>query len=324
MNWRKVEPAARDAVIVRLREAFPGAFNAERPPLRIGIHTEITERMPDIQADALAAALRWWTGDIEYLAGVVCQHPRVGLDGQPSGEVPQDDHAAAALSAIASRVGRPAEELDARRFHHWSRKAKALAERVAGSGELMTLSGDDLELARRMLVRHEGLASRLADGVAGVEIRPARGRGHARGEFYAFAPSGDAVFFRPLDCVAPKPPRPAPLPPKRKVAAPAAVVPDVVEIEITARAAKIAVPMRGADYVAAVRAARVLEGTQAAIVMKAKDVGVGAKVAAKAILKAARAASQADGHVILQGRLGKRGIVEDAGLGFQPKTSAGG
>jgi ProP effector len=96
----------------KLRSKFPSAFPWPPRPLQIGIYRTALEAIAPADvgiaaaggfdaADyptgrALSAALGQWTGSDEYLAACVVGAVRVDLNGNPAGEVSEDEAAWAA------------------------------------------------------------------------------------------------------------------------------------------------------------------------------------------------------------------------------------
>lgn len=83
--------------------AFPEA-NKNRPvPLKVGIRKDIAEAYPGIPPAILGAFLRTYTHRVSYLKA--CSEPgvgRIGLDGNPSGSVSEEE--AARAREIGERV----------------------------------------------------------------------------------------------------------------------------------------------------------------------------------------------------------------------------
>ncbi len=92
----------------RLQERFPQAFpkNYEAiRPLKIGIHADLIERLPDFDPTALRRALANQTSRDGYLLALVHGRGdrRYDLDGQPAGTVTVEERAAAAQRLAASQ-----------------------------------------------------------------------------------------------------------------------------------------------------------------------------------------------------------------------------
>jgi ProP effector len=102
---RKQADLAR-AVIALLAEQFPAAFSVlerHRKPLKLGIRDDVLAAMAGaVTAEEVTAALRFYTGNVGYLRTSIEGAPRVGLDGQPAGQVSADE-AAHARERLATR-----------------------------------------------------------------------------------------------------------------------------------------------------------------------------------------------------------------------------
>lgn len=108
-----------DATIALLAATWPATFSIyerKRRPLKIGIRDEILAAIGGtIELEELTAALRRYTGNTCYLRAMFIGAPgipRIGLDGQPCGEVTPEQAATAAArlaSYAAARRRRMAE-----------------------------------------------------------------------------------------------------------------------------------------------------------------------------------------------------------------------
>lgn len=114
----RIEPRA---LLQRLQAASP-AFRDCRP-LALKIDASILERFPDFDRKCLRAALRIHTASTRYLKALERSKERFDLDGNPVGEVTEEQriHAATVLkerfAAVAKqqREKREAEEAERRR-----------------------------------------------------------------------------------------------------------------------------------------------------------------------------------------------------------------
>lgn len=93
-----------------LAERFPLCFapqGAPKRPLKVGIYADIRAAVPDLSSRKLVCALRDYTAGPLYLRGLVAGATRVGLDGEPAGEVTAEEEAKAraALARINNRHG---------------------------------------------------------------------------------------------------------------------------------------------------------------------------------------------------------------------------
>lgn len=84
----KVPAAKPNTILEELCEAFPVFKQAQ--PLAIGIHKAVRERRPDINAAELRTALQRHTASTRYLKMLANGQQRFDLDGQPAGEVTQE------------------------------------------------------------------------------------------------------------------------------------------------------------------------------------------------------------------------------------------
>lgn len=92
----------------RLAEAFPACFAPkarQKLPLAIGIRSEIREKLPTLSVAKLKAALKDYTSGPTYLRNVTAGADRIGLDGEPSGTVTEEqaEHAAQRLAKLNRR-----------------------------------------------------------------------------------------------------------------------------------------------------------------------------------------------------------------------------
>lgn len=96
-----------EQVLRRLQEAYPKAFTNPPTPLQLGIHKVIRDAKPatleSISSNQLSSALRSWVRRDAYLQAVRDRVARIGLDGQPAGEV-SDEAAAEARRALKRRI----------------------------------------------------------------------------------------------------------------------------------------------------------------------------------------------------------------------------
>jgi hypothetical protein len=78
----------------RLVREFPHVFQPKgwaKPPLKVGIHRDILERLPDLFTHQVRAALRDYTGGPTYLRGLKAGALRFDLDGKWAGNVTEDE-----------------------------------------------------------------------------------------------------------------------------------------------------------------------------------------------------------------------------------------
>jgi ProP effector len=116
-------PAANPArgLLKLLQESFPAIRDSQ--PLAIGIDAAILARLPEVDKKTLRAALRMHTGATRYLKAMTRATQRVGLDGEPAGEV-TDEQRQHATDKLKERFRK---EADAKR----AEAAKAAEEAAA-------------------------------------------------------------------------------------------------------------------------------------------------------------------------------------------------
>lgn len=76
---------ARNAVLNTLNSSFMVFRDCK--PLALGIHKTIKERLPDLDAQRLRAAMKIHTGSTRYLKTLSQSETRFDLDGAPAGDV---------------------------------------------------------------------------------------------------------------------------------------------------------------------------------------------------------------------------------------------
>jgi ProP effector len=114
------------AAWVVLNEFWPKAFNAERPPLKIGIHIDLIAALDGaLTPHEIAAALGAWCAHGCYLENAsVAGKQRIDLDGNAAGTVTAEQ-AAYARSILDERE---TEEAEARLEAHRRNRAEALGK----------------------------------------------------------------------------------------------------------------------------------------------------------------------------------------------------
>ena len=75
-----------------LAATYPATFNPDTPtPLKIGVHLDLLARHPDLDPDTLRRALKRYCERRAYQVALAREGAcRVDLDGQPAGEVLED------------------------------------------------------------------------------------------------------------------------------------------------------------------------------------------------------------------------------------------
>lgn len=95
-----------DSVLPKLNQAF--VVFRDCLPLAIGIHKTIRERLPEITAGQLRAALRLHTASTRYLKVLSKAEVRFGLDALPEGVVSAEQREQA-LQTLRQRFQKKAE-----------------------------------------------------------------------------------------------------------------------------------------------------------------------------------------------------------------------
>lgn len=101
---KRIEPRA---LLQRLQKEF-SAFR-DCKPLALKIDASIAERMPDIDRKSLRAAMRMHTASTRYLKAVERAQQRFDLEGQPLGEVTEEQRAHAS-STLKERFAAVAKQ----------------------------------------------------------------------------------------------------------------------------------------------------------------------------------------------------------------------
>lgn len=97
---------ARNALLETIRENF--AVFREARPLALGIHKAIIERMPGLDTAQLRLAMRIHTASTRYLKALLATRERFDLDGNPAGEVTEEQRAVAS-TALRERFKKSAD-----------------------------------------------------------------------------------------------------------------------------------------------------------------------------------------------------------------------
>jgi ProP effector len=77
-------------------------------PLALGIHKAVKERMPDVDAAQLRLAMRLHTASTRYLKALLAGRERYDLDGNPAGEV-TDEQREVAGTTLRERFKKAAD-----------------------------------------------------------------------------------------------------------------------------------------------------------------------------------------------------------------------
>ncbi|ENO90034.1 ProQ/FINO family protein [Thauera linaloolentis] len=104
---QRIEPRA---LLQSLQKAFPAFRDCK--PLALKIDASIVERMPGIDRKSLRAALRMYTASTRYLKAVERSQQRFDLDGQPVGEVTDEQrtHASTTLKERFAAIAKQQKE----------------------------------------------------------------------------------------------------------------------------------------------------------------------------------------------------------------------
>ena len=124
----------------QLAALFPIIAKAE--PLAIGIDKSLFERVPDLPRKHLRTALRTHTASTRYLKAVVRSPHRFDLDGQPAGEISEEQrmHAKALLDERFAKMATQRKEqeakakaqaIEARKAERKTQKLNALVEKFS-------------------------------------------------------------------------------------------------------------------------------------------------------------------------------------------------
>ena len=97
-------------LLQRLQETFPVFRDCK--PLALRIDASICERMPEVDRKSLRSALRMYTASTRYLKAVERSQQRFDLDGQPAGDVTEEQrtHASATLKDRFAAVAKQQKE----------------------------------------------------------------------------------------------------------------------------------------------------------------------------------------------------------------------
>jgi len=112
---QELRRARSDALLLELRTRWPALFTTP-VPLAIGIDGEIRDALRQEAAAAgtvapawsvIKGAIAWWTRQNGYREALATASHRIGLDGQPAGEITDRDreHARERLAALPAGQG---------------------------------------------------------------------------------------------------------------------------------------------------------------------------------------------------------------------------
>jgi len=109
------ERQKREAAIRALAERWPKCFAAnekQRRPLKVGIAEEV--RAAGLHVD-VSAALAFYAHNASYMKALVAGAVRIGLDGEPAGEVTAEQEALARSQLAAMQKRRETKQGNAAR-----------------------------------------------------------------------------------------------------------------------------------------------------------------------------------------------------------------
>lgn len=106
--------AQTQALQSRLAATYPKVFTNDAPlPLKIGIHHDLLTRHPDLDPATLRRALKRYCERRKYQLALASEGAvRVDLDGQPTGEVLEDQRKFAKLKLNNWKSTKPAKSSD--------------------------------------------------------------------------------------------------------------------------------------------------------------------------------------------------------------------
>jgi sRNA-binding protein len=95
-------------LIAMLAERFPACFfvfEGRRRPLKLKVHLDLAEQIPELSPQEISLALRFYCGNARYLAHCIEGTPRVDLDGTEVGAVTasEAENARRAIAGIRRR-----------------------------------------------------------------------------------------------------------------------------------------------------------------------------------------------------------------------------
>jgi sRNA-binding protein len=104
-DTRNAQREALRSVLAIWIERLPGAFTFPPRPLKRGIHVEIIAAEPDMPANMVSAAMRFWVSSQDYQRALMCPGAmRFGLTGEPIEAVsPQHQADAAAWLCVRKK-----------------------------------------------------------------------------------------------------------------------------------------------------------------------------------------------------------------------------
>lgn len=128
MNEAEAKSPRRNAALDILNDKFP-VFRKGHP-LALGIHKEILVRLPDLDPAKLRSAMRIHTASTRYLKELLTTKVRFDLDGNPAGEV-TDEQREIASATLKERFKNLAErrKLDEKAQMEAQREREALQKR---------------------------------------------------------------------------------------------------------------------------------------------------------------------------------------------------
>lgn len=127
MSAPENKSSRRNTLLDSLSERY--AVLRDCQPLALGIHKTIKERMPEVDAAQLRSAMKIHTATTRYLKALVIGKERFDLDGQPAGEVTEEQREVASTT-LRERFKKAAERKKAEtKAQQESQKAQEALEK---------------------------------------------------------------------------------------------------------------------------------------------------------------------------------------------------
>lgn len=122
---QKPAHARRNPTLEKLSETY--AVFRDGKPLALGIHKVLLERQPELGKEAIRKALHIHTASTRYLKSLACADQRFDLDGQPAGEV-TDEQRQQAQAEVKERIKKSIEK---RKAEEAAKERQAKLEKLA-------------------------------------------------------------------------------------------------------------------------------------------------------------------------------------------------
>lgn len=111
----------------QLADWHPALFGARFLPLKVGIFEDLLQRHPEVEKDALKAALAWHARSTPYLEAVAAADKRHDLEGAPVDDLAPEHRHHALMEVFRRRQARSQKDL-----RPWL--VERLAQAIAASG----------------------------------------------------------------------------------------------------------------------------------------------------------------------------------------------